>query len=91
MGKINYNPNLPPNDALTPSEIEARAARRNEETRHLAEQAYLTGNVPPSAAGRAADHSSITRQTAEAKKARRDAAHWFKAALFGINSEEDDD
>jgi hypothetical protein len=40
-----------------------------------------------SAAQRAAEHSSIQRQTAEAKKARRDAKTWWKAKFWA----EDDD
>lgn len=76
---INFNPNLPPNDSLEPWQIEAKIAARNAETRHLAEQAYLAGGVPPSAAERTAAHSSISRQTPEAKKARRDARIWWKA------------
>ncbi len=76
---INYNPNLPKNDALEPWQIEAKVAARNAETRHLTEKAYLVGDVPPTTAGRAADHSSVTRQTPEAKKARKDAKTWWKA------------
>lgn len=76
---INYNPNLPNNDALEPCEIEAKVAARNAETRHLTEKAYLVGGVPPTTAERAADHSSIARQTPEAKKARKDAKVWWKA------------
>lgn len=76
---INYNANLPKNDALEPWEIEAKVAARNAETRNLTEKAYLTGGVPPSTAERAADHSSIARQTPEAKKARKDAKVWWKA------------
>lgn len=76
---INFNPHLRYNDSLTPEEIAAKAERRNEETRRLTEQAYLAGDVPVKAAERAADHSSVTRQTAEAKKARKDAATWSDA------------
>ncbi len=89
--KINYNPNLPPNDSLRPAEIQARAEARNAETREMVEKAYLTGGVPVSAAERAADHSSVCRQTAEAKKARRDAATWFKAIVFGGSCDDDDE
>jgi DNA-binding ferritin-like protein len=76
---INFNPNLPPNDSLEPWQIEAKVAARNAETRKLTEQALKTGGVPPSTAERAADHSSIARQTPEAKKARRDARTWWRA------------
>jgi hypothetical protein len=86
---INFNPRLTPDDALTPGEIEAKIAARNEETRRLTEQAYLTGGVPVSAAEKAASHSSIQRQTAEAKKARRDAKTWWKAKFW--SDEEDDE
>lgn len=79
---INFNPRLTPNDSLTPNEIEEKVNARNEETRRLAEQAYLTGGVPVSAAERAARHSSVQRQTAEAKKARRDAKTWWKAKFW---------
>lgn len=82
---INFNPRLTPNDSLTPNEIEAKVNARNEETRKLAEQAYLTGGVPVSAAERAAEHSSIQRQTAEAKKARKDAKTWWKAKFWADN------
>ncbi len=75
---INFNPNLPPNDSLEPWEIDAKVAGRNAETRQLTEKAYKTGGVPDKAAERAANHSSITRQTAEAKKDRRDAKTWWK-------------
>lgn len=80
---INFNPNLRHNDSLSPEEIARRAEQCNENTRQLTEQAYLAADVPPSAAARAADHSSVTRQTGEAKKARRDAATWSRAKLFG--------
>jgi hypothetical protein len=79
MSNIQFNPNLPPNDSLEPWEIQARGAARNQETRELTEKAYLVGDVPPSAAERAAEHSSVSRQTPEAKKARRDARTWWKA------------
>jgi hypothetical protein len=86
---INFNPNLPPNDSLEPWEIDAKVAGRNAETRHLTEKAYKTGGVPDSAAERAANHSSVTRQTAEAKKDRRDAKTWSKAKR--VWGEGDDD
>jgi hypothetical protein len=85
---INFNPRLAPNDALTPSEIEAKVAARNEETRKLTEQAYLTGGIPVSAAQRVADHASVQRQTAEAKKARRDAKTWWKAKFWSDDEED---
>lgn len=76
---INFNPNLPPNDSLEPWEIEMKVGARNAETRELTEKAWLTGGVPPSTAERAADHASNSRQTPEAKKARRDARTWWRA------------
>jgi hypothetical protein len=76
---IKFNPNLPPNDSLEPWEIEAKIAAKNAETRALTERAYKTGGVPDRAAERAAGHSSVTRQTPEAKKDRRDAKTWWKA------------
>jgi hypothetical protein len=76
---INFNPNLPPNDSLTPEEIQAKVRERNAETQELAKQAYITGGVPISAADNAAKHSSITRRTPEAKKAIKDAGIWWKA------------
>lgn len=75
---INFNPRLRPNDALGSEEIEAKANERNAKTRELTEQAYKTAGVPVSASERAADHSSVMRQTAEAKKARKDARIWHK-------------
>lgn len=85
---IFFNPRLNPNDSLTPAEIEAKVNERNAKTRDLAEKAYLTGNVPVSAAQKAADHASIQRQTAEGKKARRDANTWYKAKnIFGDKEE----
>jgi hypothetical protein len=88
---INFNPRLTPNDSLTPNEIEAKVNARNAETKKLAEQAYLTGGVPVSAAQRAAEHSSIQRQTAEAKKARRDAKTWWKAKFWSDDDECEED
>jgi hypothetical protein len=90
---IFFNPNLRQNDALPPSEIEAKVAKRNEETRNLAKQAYETGGVPESSAQRAADHSSVSRQTSEGKKARKDARTWFwaKQPCMEINTIEADD
>lgn len=79
MGWFFTNPNLSPNDSLTPKQINEKVAERNKETRDLTEKAYQTGGVPESAAHRAAEHSSIERQTAEGKKARRDADTWHKA------------
>jgi len=87
---INFNPNLPKNDSLKPGEIEDRANARNAQTRELVEKAYLTGEVPVSAAERAADHSSIQRQTAEAKKARKDARTWWGAQSDGGSCDDDD-
>jgi hypothetical protein len=75
---INFNPNRRPNDSLSPEEIAAKAEQRNLETRELTKRAYLTAEVPVTHAERAADHSSVTRQTAEAKKARKDAATWSR-------------
>ena len=77
------NPNLPPNDSLTPEQIQEKVDQRNGETRELTNKAYQAGGVPPSAADRAAKHSSITRQTAEAKKDRRDASTWREAKSDG--------
>lgn len=77
--KIFFNPSLPQNDSLTPEEIEERVSERNRDTRDMAKKAYETGGVPESSARRAADHSSTTRQTNEAKKARRDADTWYNA------------
>jgi hypothetical protein len=76
---INFNPNLNHNDSLHPHEIEARARKRNFETREMVEKAYLTGDVPVTAAGNAADHSSVHRETAQAKKTRKDARTWWGA------------
>ena len=88
MGEINFNPRLNPNDSLEPHEIEAKVNERNAKTRELAEKAYLTGGVPVSASQKAADHASIQRQTAEGKKARRDATNWWKAKnIFGDKEE----
>lgn len=78
-GKISFNPNLPQNDSLTPEQIEEKVNERNRDTRGMAKRAYETGGVPESSARRASDHSSITRQTPEAKKARRDAETWYDA------------
>jgi predicted AAA+ superfamily ATPase len=78
-GKINFNPNLNHNDSLDPEEIEEKVNERNRDTRDMARRAYETGGVPESASRRASDHSSITRQTPEAKKARRDAETWHDA------------
>lgn len=87
---INFNPNLPPNDSLKPWEIEDRVAQLNAQIRKSAEEAYKTGGVPDKAAERAAKHSSITRQTPEAKKDRRDATTWW-IAKNGCEWEEDDE
>jgi hypothetical protein len=76
---INFNPNLRKNDSLSPEEIAAKAQHRNAETRDLTEKAYLASDVPPCTAERAAEHSSVMRETAEAKKARRDAGFWSRA------------
>lgn len=76
---INYNPNLPPNDSLEPWEIRAKVACRNIETRELAQKAYEVGGVPPSAAERAADNLSVSRETAQAQKSYRDARTWHNA------------
>ncbi len=78
-GKISFNPNLPQNDSLSPEEIEEKVNERNQNTRDMAKKAYETGGVPESSARRASDHSSITRQTNEGKKARRDAKTWYNA------------
>lgn len=80
MPPINFNPNLPKNDSLSPKEIEQKVSDRNSKTRELAEKAYLTSDVPVSAAQAAAEHSSIQRETAQAKKARRDANTWWGAS-----------
>lgn len=89
---INFNPRLRPNDSLEPDEIEAKAKERNAKTRELTEQAYKTAGVPVSTSERAADHSSVMRQTAEAKKARRDARTWHKAKnIFSTKEEHLDD
>ncbi|MEG3879308.1 hypothetical protein QT972_18305 [Microcoleus sp. herbarium7] len=77
--KIFFNPNLNHNDSLSPEEIEDEVDLRNRQTRDMAKKAYETGGVPESSARRAADHSSTTRQTNEAKKARRDAETWYDA------------
>lgn len=76
---IFFNPNLPPNDSLTPEQIRAKTDERNAQTREMVNRAYQTGGVPVSSAERAAEHSSVARQTAEAKKANRDARTWWKA------------
>jgi hypothetical protein len=86
---INFNPNLRKNDSLSPEEIAAKAQHRNAETRDLTEKAYLASDVPPCTAERAADHSSVMRQTGEAKKARRDAAFWSKAKAFWGDHDDD--
>lgn len=78
-GKISFNPNLPHNDSLTPEQIEEKVNQRNQDTRDMAKQAYQTGGVPESSAQRASNHSSITRQTNEGKKDRRDADTWYNA------------
>lgn len=83
MGNINYNPNLPPNDSLEPWEIRAKVAARNAETSTFAKKAYEAGGVPPSAADRAAENLSVSRETAEAQKAYRDARTWFYAKREG--------
>lgn len=88
---INFNPNLPKNDSLTPGQIEAKVNQRNAETRELAEKAYLAGGVPPSSAQRAAEHSSVERQTSEAKKARTDARHWFSGRRNSITEDDLED
>jgi len=88
MFRINFNPNLNHNDSLSPEEIDKKVEERNKETRSLTEKAYLTGDVPVTASERAAEHSSITRQTAEGKKARRDAGNWWSAQS---NSDDCDD
>ena len=87
---INFNPNLPSNDALTPAQIESRVEGRNEETRAMAQNAYKTSGVPDSAASNAAAHASIQRQTGEAKKARKDARTWWDAKKRSEDSGEDD-
>ncbi len=79
MPPINFNPSLPPNDSLEPWEIRAKTASRNFETREMVQKAYEVGGVPPSTAERAADHAAVERQTAEAKKAQKDARTWWKA------------
>lgn len=89
MGNINYNPNLPPGDSLTPEQIRAKTDERNAQTREMVNRAYQTGGVPVSSAERAADHSSIARQTAEAKKANRDARTWWKAKNYGAECDDD--
>lgn len=76
---INFNPNLPHNDSLTPDEIQDKVDERNAQTQELARKAYEAGGVPPSAATRASRHQSITRKTAEAKKDIRDAETWYDA------------
>ncbi len=76
---INFNPFLRHNDSLSPEEIQAKVDERNQKTREMVKRAYQTGDVPESAADRAAGHSSISRKTAEAQKANRDAAHWSEA------------
>ncbi|HEY9711075.1 MAG TPA: hypothetical protein V6D48_22905 [Oculatellaceae cyanobacterium] len=86
---INFNPRLNPNDSLEPHEIEAKVNQINAKTREQAERAYLTGGVPVSASQKAADHSAIQRQTAEGKKARRDANNWWKAKNIFSAKEED--
>ena len=87
---VNFNPRLNPNDSLEPHEIEARVNKRNAETRDMAEKAYTTGGVPLSSSQKAADHASVQRQTAEAKKARSDAKTWWKAKnIFGEEEDED--
>lgn len=88
---INYNPNLPPNDSLTPEQIATRVRRRGEETQDLAQKAYEVGGVPPTAAHRAARHMGITRQTPEAKKDIRDAQTWWKAKRSEDGWEDDCD
>lgn len=88
---IDFNPNLPPNDSLEPWQINARVSSRNAETEHLAKQAYIVGGVPPTIAERAAEHSSVTRQTPAAKKARRDAGIWHKAMGTLRRAEEAED
>lgn len=87
---IFFNPNLPKNDSLTPGEIQAKVDARNSETRELTEKAYETGEVPPSSAKRAAEHSSVTRQTNEAKKDRRDAGTWWRAKNYSCGDDCDE-
>ena len=87
---INFNPNLPPNDSLEPWEIRARVSSRNSETRQLAEKAYEVGGVPPSTAERAADNLSVSRETAQAKKAYRDARTWWNAKRNEEDAKDDD-
>lgn len=92
--KINFNPNLPQNDSLTPEQITEKVNKRNQDTRDMAKKAYETGGVPESSSRRASDHSSITRQTNEGKKARRDANTWYEAKAyqhcFGDDSDDSD-
>ena len=83
--KINFNPNLNHNDSLTPREIERKVEERNAETTELAQKAYEAGGIPPSSAERAANHSSTTRQTNEAKKDRRDASIWWKSKALELD------
>lgn len=83
---INFNPNLPKNDSLESWEIRAKIATRNLETQQLTEKAYEAAGVPPSIAWRAADHASVCRQTAEAKKAFRDARTWAEGKRKGNNA-----
>jgi hypothetical protein len=80
---IDFNPFRRINDSLSPEEIEAKVEERNRQTREMANQAYLTSEVPPSTAKRAAEHSSVQRRTPEGQKARRDASHWSKAQELG--------
>lgn len=76
---IHYNPNLRPNDSLTPEQIRAKTDERNAQTREMVSKAYQSGGVPVSSAERAAEHSSVSRQTAEAQKSYRDARTWWNA------------
>lgn len=76
---INYNPNLPPNDSLTPLQIKRKAFYERFELEQKCFNAFIQGGVPVSAAEEAADTLAWEEGDPSDKKTFQDATTWWCA------------
>lgn len=76
---INYNPNLPPNDSLTPHQIKYKVFDKRCKIEQEAYDALIQGGVPVSAAEDAAYSLAWKEENVSNDKAFQDATTWWCA------------
>lgn len=85
---INYNPNLPPNDSLTPHQIKYKVFDKRCKIEQEAYDALIQGGVPVSAAEDAAYSLAWKEENVSNDKAFQDATTWWcaknKTVKWGI-------